>query len=199
MDTMTPIYDATITRIDPLLPQTILETPDGKTWTFASAEKFHKEGDRGVLTTRESGTFTFWPYPDQRLRRVPEYDLRRSPEDEEIWLWCWTLDGIDQRFLVKPHFAPGVDGQYVHDETDTIELAVPPEFSELCESRGMTAEDVLRGFIADLCGLQNYKANPREDGYSSNGSDERTLANDWFERAYPEGLFSPHAAADEDH
>jgi hypothetical protein len=198
MDIMTPIYDATITRIDPLMPQTIIETSDGKAWTFARADHFLREGQRGILTVKSEADFFLHLYPDQRLRRVPEYDFRRSPEDEEIWLWCWTLDGTDQRFLVKPHFVPGVDGQYVHDETDTIEMAVPPEFSELCESRGLTAEEVLRGFIADLCGLQNEVANPREDGYSSNGSDERRIAGEWFERAYSEGLFSPRTDAGEE-
>jgi hypothetical protein len=43
---------------------------------------------------------------------------------------------------------------------------------------------VLRGFVADLCDLQNPVARPREDGYSSNGSDERLLAQAYFERAY---------------
>jgi len=43
---------------------------------------------------------------------------------------------------------------------------------------------VLRGFIADAASLNNYMAEPRADGYSSNGSDERMLAYDYIERAY---------------
>jgi hypothetical protein len=195
-DSMNRIYDATIKRIDPAAPQTIIETPDGQTRAYPRSATFHKEGERGVLTTRENGDFSFKTYPDQRLRRAPEDDLRRSPAEEEDWLWCWTLDGTDRRILVKPHFVPGVDGQHIDDETDTIELAVPPELSELCESRGLSVAEVLRGFIADLCGLQDSVANPREDGYASNGSDERRLADAWFERAYPEGL--SHRGADKD-
>ncbi len=66
----------------------------------------------------------------------------------------------------------------------TIEL--PDEFIELCEADGVTPEIVLRGFIADLCGIHNYVAAPRADGYSSNGSDERSLAQDYYERVgYP--------------
>lgn len=63
-------------------------------------------------------------------------------------------------------------------------LDLPPEFVDLCSTKGISVEQVLRGFIADLCGLQNYLDEPREDGYSSNGSDERHMAHDYFERAY---------------
>lgn len=66
----------------------------------------------------------------------------------------------------------------------TIEL--PAEFVRLCERDGVTSETVLRGFIADLAGIMNWQANPREDGYSSNGSDERQMAWDYYERVgYP--------------
>jgi hypothetical protein len=72
----------------------------------------------------------------------------------------------------------------IKDSTVPLEIRIPPEFIQLCKSRGLTPEDALRGFIADLCGLQNYIAEPREDGYSSNGSDERMMAREWFDRAY---------------
>jgi hypothetical protein len=66
----------------------------------------------------------------------------------------------------------------------TIEL--PIEFIELCEGDGVTPEIVLRGFIADLAGIHNWVANPRSDGYSSNGSDERSMAQEYYERVgYP--------------
>ncbi len=74
----------------------------------------------------------------------------------------------------------------IPDQTTSLTIQIPPEFVALCKSRKMDASDVLRGFIADLCGLQNYMANPREDGYSSNGSDERMYAGQWFDRAYPD-------------
>ena len=45
---------------------------------------------------------------------------------------------------------------------------------------------MLRGFIADLAGIINWAANPRSDGYGSNGSDERMRARDYYERVgYP--------------
>lgn len=68
----------------------------------------------------------------------------------------------------------------------TIEL--PEEFLELCKSDQTEPERVLRGFIADLCGLMNWGSNPRKDGYSSNGSDERMMAREYYERVgYPYG------------
>lgn len=66
----------------------------------------------------------------------------------------------------------------------TIEL--PAEFVELCERDGVEPVTVLRGFIADLAGIRNWAANPRADGYSSNGSDERDMAQAYYERVgYP--------------
>src|SRR5206468_4282491 len=59
----------------------------------------------------------------------------------------------------------------------TIEL--PLEFIVQCRQDGVTPEVVLRGFIADLCGLISWANNPRTDGYCSNGSDERRMAREY--------------------
>ena len=68
----------------------------------------------------------------------------------------------------------------------TITLELPPEFVALCEADEVVPETVLRGFIADLCDIRNYASAPREDGYQSNGSDERMLARQYYERVrYP--------------
>ena len=71
-------------------------------------------------------------------------------------------------------------------KTRRLTLQLPPEFVALCESDGVTPEQVLRGFIADLAGIMNWAADPRADGYSSNGSDERRMAMEYYERVgYP--------------
>ena len=50
----------------------------------------------------------------------------------------------------------------------------------------MPPEVVLRGFIADLCEIISWHSAPRADGYSSNGSDERRMAREYYERVgYP--------------
>ena len=66
----------------------------------------------------------------------------------------------------------------------TIEL--PIEFIELCAGDGVTPELVLKGFIADVAGIMNWQADPRTDGYGSNGSDERDMAQEYYGRVgYP--------------
>lgn len=70
--------------------------------------------------------------------------------------------------------------------TTTIQLELPSEFIELCASHGVTPETVLRGFIADVSGIINWASHPRADGYCSNGSDERHLAQQYYQRVgYP--------------
>jgi len=67
-----------------------------------------------------------------------------------------------------------------------IEIDLPDEFVEICRSDGVEPETVLRGFIADLAEIHNWANNPRSDGYDSNGSDERQLANEYYRRVgYP--------------
>jgi hypothetical protein len=67
-----------------------------------------------------------------------------------------------------------------------IEIDLPQEFTDICAADGVEPATVLRGFIADLAEIQNGLSNPRSDGYSSNGSDERRLANDYYSRVgYP--------------
>jgi hypothetical protein len=56
-----------------------------------------------------------------------------------------------------------------------LEVTLPREFVKLCARDGCTPEDVINGFLADLCSLD-----------TSNGSDERMLARRYYERVgYP--------------
>jgi len=67
-----------------------------------------------------------------------------------------------------------------------IVIELPQEFIALCADHKVRPETVLRGFIADLCGIVNWASNQREDGYGSNGSDERAMAYAYYERCgYP--------------
>lgn len=71
-------------------------------------------------------------------------------------------------------------------KNNRITLDLPPEFLALCQADGVEPRTVLRGFIADLAGIINWAANPRADGYGSNGSDERRMAMEYYERVgYP--------------
>jgi hypothetical protein len=75
-----------------------------------------------------------------------------------------------------------------------LSLELPKEFLDLCETYKADPEEVIKGFVADLAGIQNWAypnpeegRNPRpKDGYQSNGSDERRLAMEYFHRVgYP--------------
>ncbi len=67
-----------------------------------------------------------------------------------------------------------------------ITLVLPAEFIALCQRDKIEPDFVLRGFIADLCGLIDAHADPRNDGYCSNGSSERDKAYAYYERVgYP--------------
>jgi hypothetical protein len=72
-----------------------------------------------------------------------------------------------------------------------ITLDLPPEFIALCKQDNVPPEVVLRGFIADLAEIINWANNPRADGYSSNGSDERRYAMEYYERVGYPWLFKP--------
>ena len=126
------------------------------------------------------GGWYFNAYLEQRLRRAPERDVRDSG------LWAWRLDGDDGLIELYEGVVPGVAGAFVPDATQIVEVGLPAEFVALCEERGRDPVKVLRGFMADLCGLQNFVARPREDGLSSHGSDERMYADQYFDRAYPD-------------
>ncbi len=130
----------------------------------------------GRLTLRPDGTFSFCAYPDPRLRRDPSADQRPSGR------WGWRLG--DHRFCVKAHITPGANGAVVSEDVTELRLDLPREFRELCEEYGVTPRAALRSFVADVCSLQNLLALPREDGYSSNGSDERLFASQYWERTH---------------
>jgi hypothetical protein len=59
------------------------------------------------------------------------------------------------------------------NHTSTVVL-LPNEFIAMCEADDVSPDQVLNGFVADLCGLEN-----------SHGADERDLAQRYYDRCYP--------------
>lgn len=67
-----------------------------------------------------------------------------------------------------------------------VTIDLPDEFLELCDFDRIEPTRILRGFIADLCGIISWHSNPRAESYSSNGSDEREFARAYYDRVgYP--------------
>lgn len=129
------------------------------------------------------------PYPDQRLRRAPERDDSASDR------WAWRLlraDGrcADRYLLTKVGVIPGANGSLVRQDAETVTIDLPREFRDLCRAYRQQPTVVLRAFIADVCAFKNLGKGPRKDGYSSLGSEERRLAQDYFTRAH--GMYTEH-------
>lgn len=136
--------------------------------------------------TAAGATVNFQPYPDQSLRRAPQFDVYTSSEpthrNNAVIGWTCVARGA---FLAPRGLIPGVDGAFVPDNSILVTIPIPQEFVGECNGVGLSPEDVLRGFIADLAEISNFvHKNPRADGYNSNGSDERMMANEYFDRAY---------------
>ena len=170
------VYDAILLTVD-LAQQTLLfeaqshhfvvHSPHAGLWTTGAV---------GCSTLRDDESFRFHVYSDQRLRRAAAFD------DPNRSLWGWTLGGLVLH--IHAGIVPGINGQVVKKDVSPLTFEVPREFQALCKDHGITVTEVLRGFIADLCGLHNVPMLPREDGYSSNGSDERLHARQYWSRAY---------------
>lgn len=124
-----------------------------------------------------AGACYFRAYVDPSLRRVPELDAETGERG-------WLCDDYPGGLLAPPRIIPGQGGQFVRDETIEVTVRVPPEFVRECRRVQRTPAQILEGFIGDLAGVQNYVNCPRADGFGSNGSDEREMADAWLQRAY---------------
>lgn len=77
-----------------------------------------------------------------------------------------------------------LDGQRNHRQIR--QAGSPHKFIALCQRDGVSPDVLLRGFIVDLCELMGWAADPCTEGYCSNGSDDRRMAMEYFERVgYP--------------
>ena len=124
------------------------------------------------------GACYFRAYVEPSLRRVPEFDDGKGNLG-------WRCDGAwANGFLAPAHIVPGEGGRYIPDQTEKVTVRVPPEFVRECRRVQMSPQALLEGFIGDAAGIQNYVNCPRADGFGSNGSDERDMAEAWIQRAY---------------
>lgn len=172
------------------------EIPGGLTWKECNTDI--NLGKWGCLVQAEyrppgapSGICYFRPYGDQSLRRAPEMDCaeREDSTDPKALgraraVVGWRCDDHPHGFLAPVGLIPGQHGSYVPDLTVAVTVRVPPEFVREAERVQMTPEQLLRSFVGDLAGIENFVSRPRADGYSSNGSDEHMYAQQWLDRAH---------------
>jgi hypothetical protein len=173
------LYDAELIRIERDCRLLVFRAA-GRVYVLPTADTtWWAVGTIGRLSLRkEPAEYSFRAYPDQRLRRLDALD------DAEADAWAWTFTNTSRVVLVKAGVIPGQNGAVVSEETHALSLQVPREFVQLCDRFKLHPATVLRDFIADLCALQNPASRPREDGYGSSGSDERLLAQAYFDCAY---------------
>ena len=171
------LYDATLTQVDVARGTLIFQLGDTPHRVTSPHVSFFSQGAVGRLRLpTDRNEFAFHTYADQRLRRAPELD---NPQEQR---WGWRIN--ERAFLVRTGLLPGRNGNVVHLDAQVLPLEIPQEFITFCEVRGLTPSIVLRAFIADLCEIMNFFVCPREDGYSSSGSDERLYANQYFQRTF---------------
>lgn len=174
-------YDVVIQSINAATGVATVQMANGQIYDYEEASPYWSCGQRGVLEVTSSAV-QFWAYTEPTLRRQPRLD-RDHPQLGEVW--AWSVGGAQEPILTKPHFVPGLRGRYIADLSEPIELSIPPEMVDLCQSRGLTVEQVLRGLMADLCGLQSSPVLPREDGFASQGVVEQVKAMQWLNQAFP--------------
>lgn len=171
------LYDVKLTRIDTQAGTLTFETggiefserpPSMAGWTVGHIGR--------LRMSRKSGMFAFHVYVDQRLRQDPFGD------DSENQKWGWRLG--DLPIQVRAGILPGLDGKVITRDIEILEIELPREFIDFCAQHGVTPVRVLRAYVADLCELFNWVRCPREDGYSSNGSDEPMYAQIHFHRTF---------------
>lgn len=178
--------------------QLIIER-DGRTYQLLGGSKWNEQFSRRVvgrvgyvisaspLDELPVGACYFRDYLDPSLRRVPEFDLFPDyVESSSIALPVvgWRCDMRPGGFRAPLGIIPGQNGQFVPDETISVTLRVPPEFVRECQRVQMTPVDLLRSFVGDVAGIQNFASRPRADRYGSGGSDERDYAEAWLCRAH---------------
>jgi hypothetical protein len=171
------LYDATLTELDSARGMLVFRVGETLHRVASTHLSSFSPGAVGRLQLPAPGAdVVFHVYPDQRLRRVPPLD---DPAQQR---WGWRIG--ERQFTVQAALIPGRNGNVVRRDTQTVPFAVPREFIQFCESRGLTPNIVLRAFVADLCQLTNSFVCPREDGYSSNSSTERDQASAYFRSAF---------------
>jgi hypothetical protein len=171
------VYDAVLTRIDHSAGTLVFTVGDDDFTVIPSTTTSWRVGSVGRmrLNTHPRG-FAFHHYADARLRRDPALD------DLPNQRWGWRLG--ERKIQVRAGMLPGCNGDVVRRDTEMLSIELPREFIDFCAIRGLAPLSVLRAYVADLCELFNWVQCPREDDYSTNGSDERMYAQIYFQRAF---------------
>lgn len=155
---------------------------------FSSGGVSECRGAARLVTRNATGMparYCFDVYPDQTLQRAPELDVFEfHPQGYNVNGIGWRNALNPSGFLAPKGVIPGEQGHFISDSTETVEVDVPYEFTDLCTSLGREPVKVLRDFVAGACRLQNTAAMPRADGLASQGIEAETLIARYLELVY---------------
>jgi hypothetical protein len=171
------LYDATLIQVDTLrglLAFKVEEVTHRVNYPHVSSFSVGAIGR--LRLPNPDREFSFNTYPDQRLRRMPALD---QPLDRR---WGWRIG--ERKFTVEAGIIPGRAGKVIRRDTRPLTLEVPSEFDAFCRSRGLTPQQMLETWIADVCMLTNYYGAPREDGYCASGDESHQAAIAYINRAW---------------
>lgn len=162
-------------------------------FAWSAYDQDHLVGKIGYLVrpTRTADGLTRYVHRTVQFVAYEEPSLRRCSALDANGKHGW-LHGSGDYVLAAPGIIPGRLGQIVEDRTRAATIAVPPEFEVLAKRFGQSPETILRAFIADAARIFNDGHFPREDGFSSSGSDERELAETYIRRAFGPPILSEY-------
>ena len=129
--------------------------------------------------------YSFFPYPDQTLKRAFELDaFDYTADGYNVNCIGWRNDSNPAGFLGPKGVIPGVDGNFVTDGTESFEIDVPYQFTNLCTGMGSDTVSVFRDFMATACKIASTPELPRADFLKSKGPEAEALILRYLEAAY---------------
>jgi hypothetical protein len=129
--------------------------------------------------------YDFDIYPDQTLTRVFELDIFDYTADGyNVNCIGWRNEQNPAGFLAPKGVIPGVHGNFVTDGTESFEIDVPYQFTNLCTSMGSDTVSVFRDFMATACRITSTPELPRADFLTSKGPELEKLLTRYLEAAY---------------
>jgi len=129
--------------------------------------------------------YYFEKYLDQTLRRNFEIDtFDYTADGYNVNCIGWRNQQNPAGFLAPKGVIPGIDGNFITDGTESFELDVPYQFTNLCTSMGSDTVSLLRDFIATACQIYDTPELPRADFYSSKGPEAEKLIAQYLDLVY---------------
>lgn len=129
--------------------------------------------------------YAFDLYPDQTLNRAFELDtFEYTADGYNVNCIGWRNEVNPAGFLGPKGVIPGLQGNFITDGTESFEIDVPYQFTNLCTRMGSDTVSVFQDFMATACRIANTPELPRADFLQSKGTAAEELLARYFDEAY---------------